>query len=140
MDSVTLVFVRGTSFRDRLIKHRNRSIWSHVGIVIGSEVFESVYPHGVVKTNILDFIKKYKEENIEFCQTVANTNWQQRANMYIGHPYSLYDELHLYRFNKRCWARPGKWSSSNYVGFILGFLRTDKIENISIQQLWIISR
>lgn len=138
MELVRLVFANGNSLYDKLTKIRQRSKWSHVGIVIDNVVYESVYPKGIVKTNITEFIKRYGEENVEFSRAYASRNWRNRANMYLGYPHSITHTLLLSHCH--CWARSDKWSSNDYVAFIMGTFRTWEVPTISIDQLWISSQ
>jgi len=65
MEKVQLIFARGHSTGSYAIRLRYQSRWSHVAVIIGDMVHETVHPDGVVKTPLQEFKDRYGDGNWE---------------------------------------------------------------------------
>ena len=130
LEKVKLVFAKGRHPYSYLVRLRYQSRWSHVGIVIGDEIWEAAHPTGVHPIPIKDFIARYGIDRIDVVEAYAMPGWQERARSQEGKEYDFWGAAGL-GFGTRNWADDDAWWCSEYIGFVLGTVRKDRVSRLS---------
>ncbi len=139
MEKVQLIFARGRSVGSYAIRLRYQSRWSHVAVVIGDMVHEAMHPDGVVKTPLQEFKDRYGDGNWEIATAYAEPGWQLRANSLLGLRYDWWGAVGI-GFGTRKLDNPDALWCSHHVGIILGTLRTERLNRLAPEHLWIVTR
>lgn len=114
MSHLRAIYCRTFGPMTPVIRARFWSDWSHCGIITPDEtVLEASFWHGVVETDIEDFLAsctKWTEKPIECPSPTVGIAW---ARTQIGKPYDTWGALGL-GFNRE-WQSEEDWFCSEYL-------------------------
>ncbi len=114
MSSISIIFSRSRTPGAVLIRLATWSVWSHNGIVMpNGKVIEARWPHGVVETDISEFIARSSHHLTRriFCPVPRRA--YEFAREQLGKPYDTIGVIGLGL--RREWNRPDAWWCSELV-------------------------
>lgn len=135
VERVKLIFAKGKHPYSYLVRLRYQSRWSHVGIIIGDEVWEAADKIGVQPIPLAKFIERYGESRVEVHEALALPGWKERALSQRGKEYDFWGAAGI-GFGTRKWADDDKWWCSEYMGYVLGTVRKERIERLSPEHIF----
>lgn len=138
MQKLTLIFARVDKPISMLIRFVTRSSWSHVGIVDGDWVYESVGGYGVVKTPLDVFIKRYDVTQQAYIDVRSRRKVIAKAQSLLGKKYDTKGALG-YMFG-RDWNTPDYFQCAEYVDEAIELVRKDKQWKMTPEFFWMLSK
>ena len=138
MQKLTLIFARVDKPISQLIRFVTRSSWSHVGIVDGEWVYESVGGYGVVKTPLKDFIARYDMTQQAYIEVRSVRRVIAKAESLLGKKYDTKGALG-YMFG-RDWNHPDFFQCAEYVDESIGLVRKEKQWKMTPEFFWMLSK
>ena len=134
-----LIFAKGSHPYSYLTRLRYQSRWSHVGWLDGDVVHEAINPEGVVKTPLSVFIERYGLDNISIVETYAEDGYVERAEEMLGMGYDFWGAFGM-GVGTRKLDHPDKVWCSHHVGYILGTFRPERLNRLSPEHIWIMTK
>jgi uncharacterized protein YycO len=135
MEKLTIVFAKGRHPISYLIRLVTWSRWSHIAVVFGDEVLESVGGIGVVKTPLPEFIARYSD--VAFAEIPCDSKdvAYQRLTEQCGKPYDFWALLGIV-FRLGSWADDNKWFCSELVAYATGLWRQERNKRVTPENIW----
>lgn len=135
METVKLIVGKGSNLFSYTIKAVTDSRWSHIGLLAGEYVYESVAFKGVVKTPVHEFKKRYKGQWEIIEVTVADANRvYTTAKSLLGCKYDYFGVFGLaFRLNL---SSNKRYQCAEYISECLG-IRPDKCYKTTPEGIWL---
>lgn len=136
MEKVSVVFAKGKHPYSYVTRVRFQSRWSHTGVLVGDEVHEAVFPQGVIKTPLCEFIQRYGADRVNISEAYAEPGWQQRANNLLGTPYDFWGAFGMGIGTRKLDDKDALWCS-HHVAIVLGTYRPERLNRLSPEHIFI---
>lgn len=139
MASVKVAFARNYKPGSLAIRLFCWSRWSHVAIVVdGQHCIEATALDGVVQTDLKEFKKRYSKVEFAIIPVTDVNLALSLARNQLGKKYDWLAIIGMVlRFN---WAKGNRWFCSELVAHCSGMFRRDRVERVTPEHLWMISR
>lgn len=135
-----LIFGRNHHIGSLAIRLGTISRWSHCGIIDGDYVIESVFPNGVTKTHINDFVKRYT--CVEVCKLPVfdNLKAMELARTTKG-KYDIKGAVSsILPLRSGFLNDKDKWFCSEHVAYCSGMFRDSFISGITPNDVYIVAK
>lgn len=130
---LTLIFGHGNRWISRAIRSVTDSRWSHVGLVEGDSVIEAAGGHGVRRTSIDAFKRRYQDTEVRKLHGDLD-----KVRPLIGKAFDRSGILGV--LFRRPWQDPDKWFCSEIVAHASDVFADDIAHKITPEDLYRVSQ
>ncbi|WP_368565474.1 YiiX/YebB-like N1pC/P60 family cysteine hydrolase [Pseudoxanthomonas sp. UTMC 1351] len=139
--TITLIFSKRRSLGSMLIRYFTWSRWSHVGLVAGDRVIESIAGHGVREVPLASAIRgqDYRFEHLPCANPAAVI---AAARSQLGKPYDIGA---IFGFlGRRNWQGRDAWFCSELIAWAFehagaALFRADRVHRVTPEHLWMLT-